>query len=423
MARIKLSRDVIRGLEPGPKMYEVRDSDVTGLMVRVYPTGRMMYVCEYTRGRKVNIGRADVMTPTDARDLARGVIADYARGIDPAEERRKVKMPTFAEYLTNTYGPWLKQHRKSGDATLAMLEKQFVPTFGKMPMDQINAFAVEKWRTQALKSGTSKSTRKNGTSRASVNRYMNAFGAALSRAVDWGIIGTHPLRGRVKPLKVDSVPKTRYLSPDEAKRLRAALAARDERLREQRASFNKWRAARHMKPLLDLTGLHGDHLTPAVIVSLNTGLRRSELLGLSWENVDLDKGMLTVTNTKSGHSRYVPLNTEALEALKLWRKQSTGAYVFPNPDGEPLAVIDSAWRSILTAAEVTGFRWHDMRHDFASNLVMRGVDLNTVRELLGHADMKMTLRYAHLAPHVKVDAVARLMESVDVSEDTAEQTA
>ena len=71
----------------------------------------------------------------------------------------------------------------------------------------------------------------------------------------------------------------------------------------------------------------------------------------------------------------------------------------------------SAWVKLLQDAGIKNFRWHDMRHDFASQLIMRGVDLNTVRELMGHADMKMTLRYAHLAPQVKRAAVAFLTEN------------
>jgi site-specific recombinase XerD len=71
--------------------------------------------------------------------------------------------------------------------------------------------------------------------------------------------------------------------------------------------------------------------------------------------------------------------------------------------------VKKAWAGVLQAAQIENFRWHDMRHDFASQLVMRGVDLNTVRELMGHADMSMTMRYAHLAPEVKMRAVEMLV--------------
>lgn len=404
MASVKLTRDLIRTIEPRASAYDLRDTEVPGFILRVNPSGRMTFVVQYARGKRVTLGRADSLPPADARDMARAIIADYARGIDPAEERKKAKMPTFNEFLDDTYGPWLKEHRKSGEATLRMLKSSFSVDLGTMPLDEINAFAVERWRTKRLKAGTA---------RASLNRYTNALGAALTRAFDWGIIPSQPLRGRLKPLKIDSKPKVRYLTDDEEQRLRDALAARDEGMRTQRASANRWRATRGYDPLPDLADTYGDHLTPAVLLAINTGLRRAELFGLMWENVDLNGAMLTVVNTKSGHTRYVPLNAEALETLRRWqrwpRHQGPSKYVFPALEGDkPMRDTRSSWAKLLDDAGITDFRWHDMRHHFASRLVMEGVDLNTVRELLGHGDLQMTLRYAHLAPYVTAEAVARL---------------
>jgi len=112
---------------------------------------------------------------------------------------------------------------------------------------------------------------------------------------------------------------------------------------------------------------------------------------------------------KNRERRYVPLNKEALTALKEWEQQSNSkTLVFCKPDGSPLSTVRRKWLDILHKAEIKNFRWHDMRHHFASWLVMSGVDLNTVRELLGHADIKMTLRYAHLAPEHKSLAVSKL---------------
>lgn len=159
-----------------------------------------------------------------------------------------------------------------------------------------------------------------------------------------------------------------------------------------------------MLPSLPAGG-YADHLTPVVLVAINTGLRRGELLSLRWADVDLGSKLLTVRadKAKSGKQRHVPLNAEAHAVLQAWKQQADGdAQVFQPAD------VKTAWASLLDRAGVAGFRFHDLRHTFASKLVTKGVDLNTVRELLGHGDIKMTLRYAHLAPAHLAAAVERL---------------
>lgn len=124
--------------------------------------------------------------------------------------------------------------------------------------------------------------------------------------------------------------------------------------------------------------------------------------------------MLTIEGAyaKSGKTRHIPLNTEALFVLKSWRQQTDSPQlVFPSKDGNRFDTIKKAWAGILKAAKIKDFRWHDLRHHFASRLVMADVDLNTVRELLGHGDMTMTLRYAHLAPEHKANAVEKLVRN------------
>ena len=157
-----------------------------------------------------------------------------------------------------------------------------------------------------------------------------------------------------------------------------------------------------------------DHLKPMVLVSLNTGIRWGELASLAWDSVDMKKSLITVVGdkAKSGKTRHVPLNSIAMNALTDWKEQSSGEVVFPGRDGKKtLDNVNKSWKAVLDAAQIKNFRWHDMRHHFASWLVMAGVDLNTVRELLGHSDLKMTLRYAHLAPEHKAAAVGLLVKN------------
>jgi integrase len=207
----------------------------------------------------------------------------------------------------------------------------------------------------------------------------------------------------------------RYLSTDERERLFKALDEREERFRTGRDNHNQWSQEREYSTLPNLRTAHFvDHLKPMIIVSLNTGIRQGSLFRLRWSDIDFQEGILTVraVNAKNEKMVHIPMNETLTHTLTKWKEQTRGdgeKLVFPSPkSGEVMDNCKSAWAKLLKDAGITNFRWHDMRHDFASHLVMNGVDLNTVRELMGHADLKMTLRYAHLAPAVKMKAVETL---------------
>jgi integrase len=219
-----------------------------------------------------------------------------------------------------------------------------------------------------------------------------------------GKLAANPIRKVEKP-RIDRGPKVRFLDAAEESRLRFALRERDAQLRFARTSGNRRRMVRRENLLAPLP-YFGDHLTPAVLLSMNTGLRLGEMLNLRWKNVQLDRRWLTVEGrgAKSRQTRHVPLKAEAETVLTQWREQS-------GSQGRVFNVslsFKTAWWHLLERADIQNFRWHDLRHHFASRLVQAGVPLNTVRDLLGHSSVAMSLRYAHLAPDQRFEAVAKL---------------
>ncbi|NEV62272.1 site-specific integrase [Thiorhodococcus minor] len=389
-----------------PKPIEIRDRDLKGFILRVQPSGRMSYIVQLGRARRVTLGDAAILTPAQGRAKAKVALGAVADGRDPkaalAVDAGET-VPTLRHFIETTYSDWVSANRKTGTALVARIKACFFEEFGDTPLDQLTAWNIEKWRKARLQQGRTPAT---------VNRDLSALKAALQRAIDWELIDRNPL-GKVKPAKVDNAGVVRYLTQDEERRLRKALEQRDEEAREARARGNAWRQERGRELMADL-GIYSDHLTPMVLVSINTGLRRGELFSLQWADVDLDRGNLTVhgSGAKSGRTRHIPLNAEAVAVLETWKAQTDGSgLVFKGRDGARFDNTRKAWTALLESAEISGFRWHDLRHHFASRLVMAGVDLNTVRELLGHSDLAMTLRYAHLAPEHKAAAVARLVEA------------
>ena len=154
------------------------------------------------------------------------------------------------------------------------------------------------------------------------------------------------------------------------------------------------------------------HLRPIVIVALNTGMRKAEILGLKWRDIDFRRGIIHLYDTKNGEKREAPINKQAKTALIRTRRDPGSEFVFTYR-GKPIGNIRKTFSTALKKSDIKNFCFHDLRHTYASHLVMAGVDLNTVRELLGHKSLAMTLRYSHLSPDHKQRAVNILSKRMD----------
>ena len=225
---------------------------------------------------------------------------------------------------------------------------------------------------------------------ASMNRMKSVLSTVYRLAMENGKAKSNPARA-IKRRREDNT-KLRFLLPQEEIRLRAEIA-----------KTYPW------------------HL-PEYLVALNTGMRPSEQYGLEWTNVDFTRKQISVLRSKSGKPRHIPMNSEVVSALRtVHARPLRGQKVFLNEDGDPLVGYKHWFGPALKSAKLcdTGVTWYTLRHGFASRLVMAGVDLRTVADLMGHATIQMTMRYAHLAPEHKLDAVERLLSvNTDTNTDT-----
>lgn len=293
------------------------------------------------------------------------------------EKREARKVPTFGEFKDRflTYSD-VNNKPSTTYAKRWMLRLHLAPFFGGMRLDRVGPAEIETFKAQKLGEKQSKK---------SINNMLTALRKMLNLAVEWDELQRAP---KVKGFKFknDFITEEQFLGFEEADRVTKAAAP-------------EWRTF--------------------IILALKTGLRVGELLALKWEDLDLVAGQLVVRRTlwqsqegppKGGRNRTVPLSDEALAALKAHRHLKS-AYVFCEPNGRRLThsrvkdVVPSTCKKALLAKRLTA---QGLRHTFASHLVMRGVSLKAVQELLGHESIEMKLRYAHLSPDVKRDAVQSL---------------
>lgn len=166
---------------------------------------------------------------------------------------------------------------------------------------------------------------------------------------------------------------------------------------------------------------------PWVEIALHTGFRQSEQFELRWENVDFQIKVITIPDSKNGEVRYVPMNDKVVKIFRSLPSRLKGPWVFPSANWhtpkDPHNFTQRIFLPAVRKAGIDDFRWHDLRHTFASRLVMKGTDLRTVQDLMGHKTITMTQRYAHLSPEHQREAVQRLAdeESTDTKTDTTKK--
>lgn len=395
LSKIRITDKTVKNAKLKSIAYDIRDATLRGFILKVQPTGSKAFYAEWARGKRSRIGDAALITLTRAREIAAQRIADAKRGEIPQPQIRN-SVPTLKKFIDTQYETWALTQQKSGADNVQRIRGAFAG-FMDTRIDQLTAWAFEQWKAQRKTSGTAPAT---------INRDLTMLRAALNNAIEWGLIQTNPLAS-VKALKGADVKRVRFLSDDEEKRLMAALNQREAAIqRDSRASTN------NLIPITnDVT--FADYLKPMVLIAMNTGLRFGELTRLRWTDISLtDAPMLTVQAgyAKTGETRHIPLNKTVSTTLQAWRAQQTdtSGLVFVTKTGHRVKNLRKAWLGVLATAKINNFKWHDLRHHFASRLVTVGADLNTVRELLGHASLDMTLRYAHLAPEHKAAAVALL---------------
>jgi integrase len=254
--------------------------------------------------------------------------------------------------------------------------RDLLSQFGSLPLRRFSTLLVEQYQTDLLNKNLKP---------ASVNKNISLLKAMVKKAVDWEMVEESLLK-KVRAVK---------LFPENNRRLRFLSKAECQ----------------------ELISSCDTHLKPIVITALNTGMRRGEILKLKWEQVDLKHEFILLDNTKNGERREVPINSTLRNTLQSITRRLDIPYVFFDAKtGKSYKEVKKSFKTALRKAKITDFKFHDMRHTFASHLVMAGVDITTVKELLGHKDIKMTLRYAHLAPSHKVKAVDILDSKINGEE-------
>lgn len=306
-----------------------------------------------------------------------------ARAAAKAREAEEARRITFRQYVEESCLPWAEGHQRSYRTTRAELG-WLVKQLGALRLDEITSANIERVLA-GLQSGESPSGR--ALSGAAVNRYRDRLSGLFKRALRLGLVERNPVTGI--PKHKEPGGRIVYLTGEEEAAIWDALPGSPR---------------------------------PMLTVASHTGLRWSEQMRLTWADVDMLSGSLTVRLSKHGRTRQVPMNSSVRGVLldlgtRRQRPDDPKELVFDCPYGEaskffPQAVARA--QAILRTlgrdpSRLEGFTWHGLRHTFASRLVMSGADLRTVQDLGGWRTLSMVMRYSHITPDHLRAAVERLV--------------
>jgi integrase len=369
----------------GVRRIDYFDEGVPGFMLEVRSSGGKTFYQRYRdsrgRERQFKIGSALVVTVRQARQKARRILGEAALGNDPQEQRELLrKIPTLANFVRDSYLPFAKSAKRSWRTDETVLRLHILPKLGRMALDEISSQSVGEILRRMQDDGYAAGT---------TNRILVLLRYVFNLAKKWSIAGAQ--NNPAAELKTaPDVFRERYLKREEIERLLVALDV----------DQNQTAAC-------------------AVKLLLLTGARRNEITHARWEYVDWQRKTLLVPCSKSGRPRLIQLNSAALDLLCSLPREPGTAFIFPSPvTGRPSASLHFPWTRIRKRAGLIGFRLHDLRHSFASFLVNKGVSIYVVQGLLGHANVRATQRYAHLANETLSDAaelIPTVLQSTQVS--------
>ncbi|MDD5546307.1 MAG: tyrosine-type recombinase/integrase [Candidatus Omnitrophica bacterium] len=282
------------------------------------------------------------------------------------KREQKIKFEEFADEYIKTHS---KTNNKSWEQTDLHTVKCLKAFFAGKYLSEITPQMVEQFKAKRV----------TEVKPATTNRALALLKSIFNKATAWNKFdGRNPVKG-IKFYKEH--PRLRFLEREDITKL----------------------IDNNTEPLKSI-----------VIIALNTGMRRGEIFNLKWHDIDFERGIISLYQTKNGEQRKVPMNEQVKQTIIAVRKTPDSPYIFCNKDKRPYCDIRKSFFTACDKCGITDFHFHDLRHTFASQLVMSGIDLNTVRELLGHKTIEMTLRYAHLSPDFKKRAVDILGRKIGI---------
>ncbi|NCN25461.1 site-specific integrase [Candidatus Falkowbacteria bacterium CG10_big_fil_rev_8_21_14_0_10_37_14] len=318
--------------------------------------------------------RSPINTREGAKELEIKIRTELAQGtyrISPI-----VSPKNFNDFAWHWFDVYVKNNNKHSEiiGKESILRSGLVPYFGKLPLSEISCFAIEEYKRTKANLNLSNKT---------INNHLSVLRKCLNTAQEWELLVNVP---KIRLLKVEP-QKFDFLTESES------------------------------RSLLDNSS---GYLADMILLALKTGLRFGEIIALDWQDVNLQSRLLTVSksvsknvlgSTKSNKTRYIPLTAELCQMLSA--KKSKAGYVFLNGAGNRVRQVNSI-RSLYRACKRANLRrigWHCLRHTFASHLAQKGVPIKAIQELLGHSEIKTTMRYAHLGQ-------SELRSAIDLLDDS-----
>jgi integrase len=272
--------------------------------------------------------------------------------------------------MAEIYEQYSKKNKKSFRTDQGRLRK-LKPYFKYKKLNGITAYDIEKLKQDFLEK----------VSPATVNRYLALLKHMFNLAIKWKKAKYNPVKD-VAFLKENN-RRLRYLQEEDIPIL-----------------------IKNCNP----------QLRPLVLTAVYTGIRQRKLFELRWVDIDFRNDLITIENSKSGETRQVPMSSKVRQTLLELQSKNDSDHVFLNRYGRPFKDIRTAFHTALKRSSIEDFRFHDLRHTFAAHLAMAGVPLLTIKELMGHKTIEMTMRYAHLSRQHTTAAVETLQRRIEVAE-------